>query len=202
MNRVSAFCTTGVLCLAAVLTACGSQDKPLPKTAYGPEGMAVQEGRLLAPLPDEDPVVPGVPCRKPAEPAFHVHSHLAIYVDGKLRPLPAGIGMIDPRKRDTRTGPRLFGPRCYYGLHVHAQDGVVHAEGPRSRDYTLGEFFDVWSQPLGPDRVGPAQGRVRVYVDGRPALLDPRDVVFGERSVIQIVVGQDVPPQPVDWSHY
>ncbi len=194
---------TGTLCLlTSVLVGCGA-DEPLPKTAYGPEGMAVQEGDLLAPAPDPDgKPISGVPCSRPAEPEYHVHSHLAVYVDGELRPVPAGIGMVDPRTEQTRTGPKLFGPRCYYGLHLHAQDGVIHAEGPEPGRFTLGQFFDVWGQPLSSTRVGPARGRVTVYVDGRLTVGPPRDIVLYERQVVQINVGAAVPPAPVDWSHY
>ncbi|MFL6024679.1 MAG: hypothetical protein ACJ72O_15175 [Marmoricola sp.] len=175
----------------------------MPKTAFGPEGVAVQHGTLLAPAPKATgrPVA-GIGCLAPRKPGFHVHTHLAIYVDGALRPVPAGIGMVDPRSRQTRSGPKLYGPRCYYQLHVHAQDGVIHVEAPRARAFTLGQFFALWGQPLRADQVGPARGRVTVYVDGRPALVDPAGIVLRQRETIQIVVGRDVPPKPVDWSHF
>lgn len=190
----------------SVLAACasgGGSSAPLPRTAYGPEGMAVQHAPLLAPAPVADgQPVSGVVCRTPKKPAYHVHTHLAIYVDGHLRAVPAGIGMVDPRTKQTRTGPKLFGPRCYYDLHVHAQDGVIHVEGPQRRAYTLGQFFDAWGIPLSLTRVGPAQGRVTVLVDGRPSLTPPRDIVLSQREVIQIDVGEVVAARPVDWSHF
>lgn len=188
-----------------MLVACGSST-PLPKTAYGPEGMAVQKGELLATTPAGTAAggaeVSGIPCRKPARPKYHVHSHLAVYVAGELRPIPAGIGMVDPKAKQTETGPDLYGPKCYYGLHVHVQDGVIHVEGPKRRAYTLGEFFDVWGQPLDQGRVGPAKGRVTVYVDGRLNVGPVRDIVLLERRTIQIDVGEAVPPAGVDWSHF
>jgi hypothetical protein len=131
-----------------------------------------------------------------------VHAHLAVYVDGMLRPVPAGVGMVDPQVRRTRSGPKLYGPRCYYQLHVHAQDGVIHVEAPTARAFTLGQFFALWGQPLSPTRVGPNRGRVTVYVDGRAALTDPRSIPLRQREVIQIDVGTVVPPRPVDWSHF
>ncbi len=188
-----------------MLAACGSSPEPVPKEAYGPEGVAVQRGEPLAPVVPaaaNGRTISGVPCRKPVNPKYHVHSHLAVYVEGRLRPIPAGIGMVDPKSQQTITGPKLYGPRCYYGLHVHAQDGVVHVEGPEQQPSTLGQFFDVWGQPLSSTRVGPARGRVTVYVDGRLTTGSPREIVLRRRQAIQLDVGEAVAPVPVDWSHF
>lgn len=35
------------------------------------------------------------------------------------------------------------------------------------RAYTLGDFFAVWGQPLGPDQVGPVTGNVTAFYDGK-----------------------------------
>ncbi|MCZ4499020.1 MAG: hypothetical protein JWQ74_1573 [Marmoricola sp.] len=190
-----------LLVLQGALAACGSGAAPLPRTAYGPEGMAVQEGVLLAPAAATGRPVDGLACGPP-HVAFHIHAHLAVYVDGALRPIPAGIGMVDPKPTNTRTGPLLEHPKCYYPLHVHAQDGVIHAEGTEPQAYTLGEFFDIWGQPLSLSRVGPYRGRVSVFVDGSPGVGDPRKLVLAPKQVITLVVGQGVTPAPVDWSHF
>lgn len=190
-----------LLVLQGALAACGSGASPLPRTAYGPEGMAVQEGTLLAPVAATGKPVDGLSCGPP-HVAFHVHAHLAVYVDGVLRPIPAGVGMVDPKVTTTRTGPLLEHPRCYYPLHVHAQDGVIHAEATKPQAFTLGQLFDIWGQPLSPTQVGPARGRVSVFVDGSPGVGDPRDVVLTSQLVITLVVGQGVRPPPVDWSHF
>lgn len=198
-------------CLAALaallcLAGCGREadPDPLPKTAYGPEGMAVQEGDLLAPASTAagGRPVDGIRCLEPAKTEIHWHTHLAVYVDGDLRPIPAGIGMVDPESKQTETGPVLKSPRCYYGLHVHAQDGVLHVEGDAGTEFTLGQFFDLWRQPLAVDRVGGEEGRLTVTVDGNPWLDDPRDIPLTQRRTIQISVGEPVPDQPVDWSHF
>jgi len=39
-------------------------------------------------------------------------------------------------------------------LHTHAADGIIHTESPVERTYTLGDFFDIWGQPLGRHQVG------------------------------------------------
>jgi hypothetical protein len=188
----------------SALAACGSpSDTPLPKTAYGPEGMAVQHAAPLAPAPALDGrPVSGVPCRKPEKPAYHVHTHLAVYVEGKLRSVPGAVGMVDPRSRQTRTGAKFYGPTCYYDLHTHAQDGVIHIEGPEKRDYTLGQFFSEWGVPLTATQVGTNRGAVTVFVNGKRTDQSPADIVLAQREVVQVDVGAVVPPAPVDWSHF
>jgi hypothetical protein len=33
-----------------------------------------------------------------------------------------------------------------YWLHTHDDSGIIHIESPVNRDYTLGQFFDVWNK--------------------------------------------------------
>jgi len=100
-----------------------------------------------------------------------------------------------------RPGPFYEATTCYYWLHVHVQDGVIHIESPTVRTYTLGQFFDIWRQPLGPDRVAGATGPLTTFVNGRFYRGDPRSIVLGSREDIQIDVGTPVvAPQRVDWS--
>lgn len=190
--------------LAAV--ACLAADSPsvagLPSTAFGPEGLAPQVGTPLGPAPTASgQPVQGVPCGRPTT-AYHVHTHLAVYVDGALRPVPATIGMVGTRVRQTATGPFYDATTCYYQLHTHAQDGVIHVEAPSPTMFTLGQFFALWQQPLDRHRVGPARGEVTVYVDGRQVAGDPAAVPLTNRSVIQIDIGERVAPQPVSWLHF
>ena len=108
---------------------------------------------------------------------------------------------MTPAVTQTAQGPFVQATRCYYWLHTHTNDGVIHVESPTQRLYTLGDFFDIWRQPLGPTRVGPATGPVTAYVDGKAYPGGPRGVVLREHADIQLDVGSPVaPPQPVDWS--
>ena len=56
---------------------------------------------------------------------------------------------------------------CFFYLHTHSADGIIHIESPVTRTYTLGNFFDVWGRPLGSNRVGPAVGHVTALYNGR-----------------------------------
>lgn len=89
--------------------------------------------------------------------SFHVHPHIALYVDGKQIGVPADIG-IDPSQPSMQMA----------GLHTHDSSGTIHDEGmPGSR---LGQFFAVWGVPFSSRQLGPykAQGSkaVRMWVDG------------------------------------
>ena len=57
------------------------------------------------------------------------------------------------------------------------------------RGFTLGNFFDEWGQPLGPDRVGPAAGHVVALYDGQVYQGDPRDIPLRAHAQIQLEVG-------------
>jgi hypothetical protein len=147
-------------------------------------------------------MVHGIACDTNEQLAVHIHTHLAVFDHGVLRPVPAGVGVVAPLPQHTPEGPFDLATQCYYWLHVHAQDGVIHVESPTDRTYTLGDFFDVWQQPLTATRVGPAHGRITVYVNGRRYRDDPRTVRLAAHDDVQIDVGTPVvPPEKVDWTH-
>jgi hypothetical protein len=169
----------------------------------GPEGVPIEQGPLLASAASSATgrTVDGVECNSSEQVAYHVHTHVSVYVDGVLRPMPAGIGIVAPIAQQTPNGAFDAASQCYYWLHVHAQDGVIHIESPSTATYTLGQFFDIWGQPLDATHVGPATGTLTTYVDGRRFVGDPRTIALGSHVDIQIDVGTPAPaPEPVDWS--
>jgi hypothetical protein len=169
----------------------------------GPEAVPLEEGPVLAPAATSATGQPvdGVQCNSSEQVAYHVHTHLSIYVDGQLRPVPAGIGIVLPLVQTTANGAFDTGSQCYYWLHVHAQDGVIHIESPAGHSYTLGQFFDLWRQPLGTRQVGPSTGVLTIFVDGRPYHGDPRAIPLGSHQDIQLDVGTPVvSPKGVNWS--
>ncbi len=155
-------------------------------------------GQLLAPLgngPDGKPV-DGVACNTGEQLAYHIHAHLAVYVDGQLRTIPYGIGIVQPVAEQTSSGPFVSQGSCFYWIHVHDLSGVIHIESPTPRTYTLGQFFALWGQPLSTTQVGPASGTVTAFVNGAPQQGDPGSIPLDAHQVIQLDVGTVVPPQP------
>ena len=139
-------------------------------------------------------VVDGIQCQTNEQVAYHVHSHVAIFVNGAQRLIPMGIGVAPPRQIvPGKTGPFAVGS-CFYWLHSHETDGIIHIESPSQRIYTLGDYFDIWHQPLSATQVGPARGPVIAYVDGHRVAGSPRDIELRNHVKIQLDVGTNVPP--------
>jgi hypothetical protein len=133
--------------------------------------------------------VDGISCQTGEQTVFHIHSHLTVMVNGHPQQVPAGIGIPGAQAQSTPQGPFDDEGRCFYWLHTHAPDGIIHVESPVHRTYTLGEFFDEWGQPLGPDRVGPAAGHVTALYNGHVYLGNPRDIPLTAHAQIQLEVG-------------
>jgi hypothetical protein len=131
---------------------------------------------------------------------FHIHAHLQIYVNGQQRTVPGGIGIVPPyRIQQSAAGPFITGGRAFYWLHTHDRTGVIHIESPVRRTYSLGEFFDMWGQPLGTDQVGPVHGAVTALVDGTRFTGDPGTIPLHAHDVIQLAVGPVVTFHPYDF---
>ena len=170
--------------------------------SLGPEQVSLQPPPDLA---SADSTVHGTPvdgfitCRPQMDQgiAYHIHTRLDVFVNGVLERLPAGAGIDAPRDQFSLPGGTFTDQSptsCLYWLHVHTTDGIIHVEAPHQQTFTLGEFFDVWGQPLGPDQVGPAHGPVVVFENGKQLDVNPRDVPLLPQAVIQLDVGTPVVP--------
>jgi hypothetical protein len=166
-----------------------------------PEGVPVVNAPDLASASTTMPGTPvdGITCRGGPQQLvkWHIHTHVAIYVRGQQRRLPAGIGITSPKLTEhLSTG--LFDDSglndCLYWLHTHSNDDIVHIESPTKQPFTLGQLFDIWGQPLGPEVVGPASGQVVVFENGKRILGDPRLVPLLKQGDIQLDVGRPVVP--------
>jgi hypothetical protein len=152
---------------------------------------------VLAPAGNADQASPvdGISCNTNEQLALHIHAHLVIYVNGAPKLLPPGIGIGPPLQfEQTSSGPSVASGSCFSWLHTHDSSGVVHIESPVQRVYTLGDFFDIWGQPLSATQVGPAQGAATATVNGNPFTGDPRGIPLDADNVIQLDVGSALPP--------
>lgn len=156
----------------------------------GAEGIPVPPGTALAPAGSagNGSTVDSIQCNNSEQTLFHIHAHVAIFVDGAARQIPQGVGIV------TSAG-------CLYWLHTHQPDGIVHIESPVQRNFTLGNFFDVWGQALGPDQVGPARGKVTAFYNGALYSGDPRHIPLNDHAQIQLDVGTPlIAPETVSFS--
>ncbi|MBS1849218.1 MAG: hypothetical protein JST73_13155 [Actinobacteria bacterium] len=179
-----------------------------PKAPKGPEGVAIQNVPDLAAADStvQGTPVNGITCR-PAmgqNVKFHIHQHVTVFVNGEQQRIPAGVGITKPwwiQKIDGFPFINNSTKSCVYWLHTHANDGIIHLESPESRTFTLGDFFDVWNQPLSSRQVGPAKGPVTAFVDGKRFAGDPRNIALTDHGVIQLDVGVPVVPfQPLEFT--
>lgn len=124
----------------------------------------------------------------------HIHAHLSIFNKGEQIAVPYAIGLIRPFQVTNGFVGRAMG---FYWLHTHDATGIIHIESPDERTYTLGNFFDVWGEPLSAKNVAGLQGAVEAFVDGKRYTGDPRDIVLTAHGQITLEVGRPVVPPPV-----
>ena len=105
---------------------------------------------------------------------FHIHPNISIIADGKTVPIPPNIGV--------RAG-------CMNPLHTHDADGTIHVEAPEKRDFTLADFFAVWSEPFSEEQVlsyiTDETHRIRVTANGKE-VDDFENLVMKDRQEIVI----------------
>lgn len=98
--------------------------------------------------------VDGLSCGDMVE-NYHVHTHLSIFLNGEALAVPAQLGIVELSATED----------CHYNIHTHDKTGKLHVEAPAPGTFTLGQFFNIWGQPLERDNVGGLVGLpVVVYV--------------------------------------
>ena len=137
---------------------------------YAPSGATVPMGQP----------VDGVRCEAMEGSVLHIHQHVAIFDHGRALTIPPDVG-------------RPLAAQCFYWIHTHTPDGIVHVESPSFRSFTLGQFFDIWGQPLSRTDVAgakPHKGeRVVVWVDGQRYDGNPRTIPLTAHLDVTFDVG-------------
>jgi hypothetical protein len=186
-----------------------------PATKPGPETIPLTTGPKLATLltAATGQSVDGIQCQTNEQTLVHVHTHLTVFVNGQPRVIPYGVGIpgfqaiqLNP-PAPAGPGPFVETGTCFYWLHVHADDGIVHVESPSTtQSFTLGQFFDEWGIPLSSTQVGPATGKVTVFFTApgkKPGIYtgNPRNLPLGDHYQIQLDVGTPIvaPVQITNW---
>ena len=73
---------------------------------------------------------------------MHIHPRLYIEMNGQTYMVPQNVG-IDPSMWKDHSLD-VYGMTGMAPLHTHTNDGIIHVESTVKRDYTLGEFLDIW----------------------------------------------------------
>src|SRR6266705_5713154 len=128
----------------------GLEGVPVPQVAVLAQPRALHLGQTFD----------GVKCELAEKVAFHIHAHLAIFVNGKQKQVPYGIGIGPPlRGQNSPVGPFVTSGSCFAWMHTHTADGIIHEEGPTKQTFTLGQFVAIWGIKLSTTQVGPAHGK-------------------------------------------
>lgn len=169
--------------VAALLVAAGIA---VPLAAGGGDGSGKQSVGLQTGAPPWPPETDNLQERLDAldfpqgqGEAFHLHSVLRVFADGRQVEVPPNIGIDQARQ-------------VHSGLHTHEPDGKMHVESPAAYDFTLGQFFTVWGVEFTPTRLGGliASGNkaLQVFVNGERET-DPVDYVLKPRDKIVVAYG-------------
>jgi hypothetical protein len=148
--------------------------------------------RLTAP-PQEGQPVGNVQCNSGEQLATHYHANLQILYQGTPVPVPPQIGI--------KTS-------CFYWLHTHDDSGTIHIEAPANQSgtqFTLGQFFQVWGQPLSSSQVATLSvqkgQQVKTWINGKAYKGDPSGITLkkGEKIVIEVGPPYTTPPPDYTW---
>jgi hypothetical protein len=111
--------------------------------------------------------------------------HIDIFINGQRYIVPSQVGIIPER--------------CLYWLHTHDDSGIIHIESPVAKNYTLGQFFDIWNKKFNNSQIidNVANGKnnnntLSVYVNGQKVSsgANYRDIKLNEHDQIAIVYGK------------
>lgn len=120
--------------------------------------------------------IAGIQCERDEYGDFHIHAHLDIFVDGKPYAVPELIGIIPAEK-------------CLYWMHTHDGTGLIHIEAPRTRAFTLGQFFDIWKATAnGAPAIREAP---KIFVNGKKVNARLDQIEITARSEVAIVYGKE-----------
>jgi hypothetical protein len=145
-------------------------------------GLAVASSKFLSGSDAAALTVDGIQCNAAEQLVFHNHAHIDIFIDGQPYSIPSQVGIL--------TG------KCIYWLHTHDDSGIIHIESPVTRNFTLGQFFDIWKKKFSNtqifDKIANGTNAMSVYVNGNKIKADAsyRNINLNEHDEIAIVFGK------------
>lgn len=133
-------------------------------------------------------------CDQGEQLAVHYHAHVDLIYKGQPVEIPAQTG--------------INGTSCFYWLHTHQTTGIIHIEAPQadaSRQFTLGDFFAIWNQPLSTKQMATLQvgssEQLKAWVNGQPYTGNPAKIVLKSHEQVVLEIGPAfVDPPTFDWT--
>jgi hypothetical protein len=149
-------------------------------------GLAIASSKALSGAGVSASAIDGIQCNNVEQLVSHIHAHLDIFINGQPYTIPSQIGITD---------------KCFYWLHTHDESGVIHIESPVAKDYTIGQFFNIWNKKFSNtqilDNIVNGKNTLNVYVNGNKvnAAVNYRDIKLKAHDEIAIVYGK--PPSTI-----
>ena len=112
---------------------------------------------------------------------LHIHTQLSITLDGQQLIVPSQVGIDQSLWKDHSLDN--YGMQGMAPLHTHDASGTIHVESNAYRNYTLGEFLNIWG---GLDTTGKT---IKTTVDGKP-VSDYKDIILRDGEQIRLDVGK------------
>jgi hypothetical protein len=109
--------------------------------------------------------------------AMHTHQMLRIVILGEEQLIPANVGIQGNIMRP---------------VHTHDTTGQLHVEAACIRDFTLGDFFEIWGERFDGECIlgycADENNQVRMFVNGGENV-EFENLVLRDGQVIEIVYG-------------
>jgi hypothetical protein len=113
---------------------------------------------------------------------MHIHPQITVSVNGQPTIVPENVGIDNTLWKDHSLD--TYGMQGMSPLHTHDNSGTLHVESTVNRDYTLGEFVNVWSG------LDTGNGKIlKVTVNGQP-ISDWKNHILKDKEKISFEVSQ------------
>ena len=143
LQKQVGICVVGVV--AAVLVI-------LPAALTAPTNV-ISNLQLSRGQPARGQPVDNLLCSRTPGSAELANTRLTIYVNGQQAGIPVGIGSVAPPQPGVAALASNGQTTCLYPLNVPEVGNIIHVASSTNHTYTLGEFFDIWGQPLSRSQV-------------------------------------------------
>lgn len=116
--------------------------------------------------------------------------HLAILVTAYQAAVPFGIGIVGS---SGLTNGMVSKASCLYPLFTKDETGFIYERSGDSTTYTLGDFFALWGQDIGPHSLAGIPGTVSASIDGTPWTQSLAAIPLTSGTNITLAVGTRLP---------
>ncbi len=136
------------------------------------------------------PPINGIACDSVMQNGYHIHVHLTIYVNGQRVTIPKGVGIATDGS-------------CFYWMHTHTSDGIIHIEAPQKlHNLALDDFLTIWHNRFANLNFPAALNQQigwKIYINGKPfasPITSPlsTEVPLASHDIVTLEYGSPNPP--------